>query len=283
MNKRKILFYLFAMCALILQACNLPGKAATGEPTVDPLLAAQMTITALAGQSTPTEPPPTFTALPTLSPTSVSTATPAFTQTPSFAYVTLSEATNCRVGPAVSFGLVDTFLVGQTIEVVGKHPFENYWYIRSPNNSSVYCWLWGFYATGGNLGNVPVLTPPPTYTPAPTPSFDATYVNYGSCVGWWTRINLKNTGQIAFKSMIVSITDTVTSETRNFSKDGFQDVNACVLSTVTPTLGPGESYTVVSPSLAADPGGHKLSVNIKLCTEIGQGGTCVSKIIEFTP
>ena len=283
MNDRKTLLFLFAMFALVLQACNLPGNAPTSEPTADPLLAAQMTITALAGQSTPTNVPPTFAPLPTLSPTPESTSTPAFTPTPSFAYVTLSEATNCRVGPAISFSLVDTFLVGQTIEVIGKHPFDNYWYVRSPNNSSVYCWLWGFYATGGNVGNVPVLTPPPTYTPAPAPSFDAAYVNYGSCIGWWTRISLKNTGQIAFKSMTVSITDTVTSETRNFSKDGFQDVNACILSAVTPTLGPGESFTIVSPSLAADPGGHKLSVNVTLCTDIGQGGSCVAKTIEFTP
>jgi len=282
MKKRKTIFYLIAMSILTLQACNLPGNA-TAEPTEDPLIAAQMTITALAGQSTPTGVPPTFTALPTLSPMPEFTSTPAFTATPSFAYVTLSQATNCRVGASVEFALVDTFQPGQTIEVVGKHPFDNYWYVRSPNNPSVYCWMWGFYATGANLGNVPVLTPPPTYTPAPVPGFDATYVNYGSCIGWWTRINLKNTGTLALKSVSISITDTITSETRVSTKDGFQDVNACVLSTVTSTLGAGEAYTVVGPSLSADPGGHKLSATITLCTETGQGGSCASKTIEFTP
>ena len=282
MKKQKSIFYLISMSIFVLQACNLPSNA-TVEPTQDPLIAAQMTITALAGQSTPTEVPPTFTALPTLSPTPEFTSTPAFTSTPSFAYVTLSQATNCRVGPAVSFALVDTFPVGQIIEVIGKHPFDNYWYVRSPNNPSVYCWLWGYYATGANLNNVPVLTPPPTYTPAPAPAFDASYVDYGSCIGWWTRFNLKNTGQIAFKSMSISVTDTITSETRVSTKDGFQDVNACLLSAVTSTLGAGEAYTVVGPSLSTDPGGHKLSANITLCTETGQGGSCVSKTIEFTP
>ena len=283
MNRQKTLFYLLAVFALLLQACNLPGNAATGEPTLDPLVAAQMTITALAGQTTPTESLPTFTALPTLTSAPESTSTPVFTATPSFAYVTLSEATNCRVGPAVSFSLVDTFLTGQTIEVIGKHPFDNYWYVRSPNNPSVYCWLWGFYATGANLGSVPVLTPPPTYTPAPEPSFDASYVDSGKCISWWTRINLKNTGQVTFKSISISITDTVTSETRVSTLDGFQDVNACILSVITPTLGPGEAFTVVSPSLSADPTGHKVSATIKLCTETGQGGLCASKSIEFTP
>ena len=283
MRKQRTLFYLTVLVVLILQACNLPSNAPTGEPTIDPLIAAQMTITALAGQNTPTQVLPTFTEPPTFTPTMEFTATPAFTQTPSFAYVTLSEATNCRVGPGVAFNLVDTFQVGQTIEVVGKHPFDNYWYVRSPKNSNIYCWLWGFYATGANLSNVPVLTPPPTYTPLPAPSFDAIYVNSGSCIGWWSRINLKNTGLTAFRSVTISVKDTVTNETRSESKDGFQDVNACVLSPITSSLGSGDTYTVVAPSLSADPTGHKVSATITLCTETGQGGSCTSKTIEFTP
>jgi len=268
---------------LVIQACNLPNSAATEEPTVDPMLAAGMTLTAAAELNTPTEALPTFTPLPSLTPTPEFTATPNFTPTPAFAYVTLSEATNCRVGPGVDYALVDTFLVGQTIEVIGKHPYDNYWYVRSPNNPAVYCWLWGFYATGANLNNVPVLTPPPSPTPAPKPDFKSSYVNSGSCIGWWTRIKLNNTGPVAFKSMSISIKDTVTNETRNASGDGFQDVNACILSSVILSLGPGSSLTVVAPSLSADPTGHKVAVSTTLCTEVGQSGTCISETIEFTP
>ena len=142
MKKRKTILYLIVISMFILQACNLPSNSPTNEPTEDPLIAAEMTITALAGQVTPTEAPPTFTALPTLTPTPEFTPTPASTSTPSFAYVTLSEATNCRIGPGLAYDLVDTFLVGQTIEVVGKHPSDNYWYVHSPNNPNVYCWMW---------------------------------------------------------------------------------------------------------------------------------------------
>jgi len=286
MNKQKIIFTLGTLVVLLLQACNLPNESQTQESEIDPLVAAEMTITALAGsvtQPATQEVLPTFTELPTLSPTPEFTAAPAFTATPSFAYITLSEATNCRVGPAVAFNLVDTFVVGQTIEVVGKHPFDNYWYVRSPKNASVYCWLWGYYATGANLGNVPVLTPPPTYTPAPVPAFDASYVNSGKCISWWTRIYLKNTGPTDFKSISISLKDTVTDQTSNSLLDGFQDVNACVLSTIAPKLGPGDVYTVVAPSLSADPTGHKVTATITLCSEIAQGGTCTSKTIEFTP
>jgi hypothetical protein len=286
MKRQKTTLYLTFIVVFMLGACNLPSNASDGTPTVDPLIAAQETITALAEQATPTEALPTFTPSPTLSPTPEFTVTSALTSTPTFAYVTLSEATNCRVGPGQAFTLVDTFLVGQTIEVVGKHPFDNYWYVRSPNNASVHCWMWGFYATGANLNNVPVLTPPPTYTPVPQPSFNASYVNSGNCVApaiWWTRINLTNTGQVAFRSITISIRDTVTNETKSESKDGFQDVNACLLSSVTASLGPGEAYTVVAPSLSADPSGHLVSATITLCTATGQGGTCTSKTIEFTP
>src|SRR5690554_532127 len=74
MKKQKTFLYLSAIFMVIIQACNLPSA----EPTVDPLEAAQLTITALAQtqESVPTETPqPTFTSLPTLSPTPEFTAT----------------------------------------------------------------------------------------------------------------------------------------------------------------------------------------------------------------
>jgi hypothetical protein len=264
---------------LILPACNLPAQATE----VDPVLAAQLTLTAAAALTPSLTPSVTSTASPTASPTVALSSTSALTGTPTFPYVTLSQATNCRTGPSQVYTLLDTFQVGQTIQVIGKHPFDSYWYVRSPNNSNVTCWMWGFYATGGNLGNVPIFTPPPTYTPVPLPTFDVAYVDSGKCLGWWTRINLKNTGTLPLKSMSISLKDTVTNETRNSSSNGFQDVNACVLSTVDPSLEPNESYTIVSPSLNADPTGHLLSATITLCTDVSQGGTCATKVLEFTP
>jgi len=302
MRKQRIVLSLTVVLVLVLQACNLPSGAPTEEPTPDPLVAAQLTITALAEQNPPTEAIPTFTALPSLSPTPEFTSTPAFTQTPAFAYLTLSQATNCRVGSAVEFELVDTFQPGQTIEVVGKHPFDNYWYVRSPNNPGVYCWMWGAYAPGANLNNVPILTPPATYTPVPTatatssggviippiivvikPSFTASYVNQGKCLNWWARIAINNSGMVDVKSISISLKDTITNKTSNSSLDGFQDVSACALTQIIPTLAAGQSTTVVSPSLSDDPTGHKLSATITLCTQPGLGGGCSSSTIEFTP
>jgi hypothetical protein len=287
MQRRKTILYLTIMIILVLQACNLPSDAATEEPTIDPMLAAGLTLTAAAELNTPMEALPTFTPLPSLTSTPVFTNTPNLTPTPTFAYLTLSTATNCRGGASTDFGIVDTFNIGQTIEVVGKHPFDNYWYVRSPNNPAVYCWMWGFYATGANLNNVPVLTPPPTPTSAPQPDFSSSYVNSGQCVvpvnSWWSRVNITNTGPIALKSIAMTIKDTVSSETKNSSKDGFQDVNSCLLQPINSVLDPAESATVVTPSLAGDPTGHKVELTLKLCTETGQAGICVTKTIEFTP
>ena len=286
MKKYKtILVPLLIIIMLVLQACNLPNSAAT-EESIDPLVAAEMTITALASTnpqpSATVEVLPTFTELPTLSPTPENTATPAFTATPTFAYITLSEATNCRIGPGVAFDLVDTFLVGQTIEVIGKHPFENYWYVRSPNNPSLYCWMWGQYATGANLNNVPVLTPPPSPTPAPVPSFTLEYVNTGKCIGWFARFNVTNKGAVDFKSVSVSVKDTVTDETKTTTVNGFQGVDSCTLSAITPKLGPGEAYIITSSSPAIT-GLHKFSATVTLCTGENQGGTCVSQVVEYNP
>jgi len=288
MQKQKIILSLTVIMVLMLQACNLPSSQVDEEPTVDPVLAVGMTLTSLAELTPPTEALPTFTPLPTLTATPEFTTTPNFTPTPTFAYVTLSTATNCRAGASIDFPILDTFDIGLTIEVVGKHPFDNYWYVRSPKNPSLYCWMWGEYATGGNLGNVPVLTPPPSPTPAPKPDFTSSYVDSGGpCPGWWTRINLKNTGPAAFKSISMSITDKNTdkntSETKSKSMDGFQDVSACALSSVKNRLDPGESTIVVAPSLSADTTGHVVSFSATLCTENGQGGTCISETIEFTP
>ena len=54
------------------------------------------------------------------------------------------------------------------IETIGRDLNGNYWYIRNPSSSNGYCWLWGEYATvTGNVGALPVFTPPPTPTPMP--------------------------------------------------------------------------------------------------------------------
>lgn len=301
--KANTTFYIYIiLISFILQACNLLGTVSTPDTELDPVLAAQMTITA-AGLNQQLSSTATYTVIPVLSPMSAYTLTPVLTGTPAFAYVTLSEVTNCRTGADVTFELVDTFQVGQTIQVMGKHSFDNYWYVRSPNNPNINCWMWGLYATGANLDNVPALTPPATYTPVstatststPTPTsaplvtadthpvFVPTYVNYGKCFNWWSRIKLQNVGTVTVRSMAISVKDTITGEFQEMGSNGFQDINACATSTVIPELAMGNTATIYTPLLSGDPTGHKISATITLCTENGLRGTCSSSVLEYTP
>jgi hypothetical protein len=62
-RKNTLIHFGFALILVFLQACNLPGGAPDGTPTVDPLEAAALTVTAAALQADATA---TFTALPEL-------------------------------------------------------------------------------------------------------------------------------------------------------------------------------------------------------------------------
>ena len=285
LKHKPITFIILSVMVIITQACNLPGSVAATQ-TVDPLVAAQLTVAA-ASTANAIQTTPSFTPQATLTFTPVFTSTPAFTlppaitSTPSFSYVTLSVATNCRTGPGKTYILIDTFNPGQTIEVLGKNPTGEYWYVRSPNNQSVFCWLWGFYATGGNLGSVAMFTPPPS--PTSVPSFEATYAGMDTCVGWWVEITLKNIGAVAFKSFSISVKDTVTNVTLNSSSNEFTNNDGCLSSGNNSKLDLEEVYTISSPAFVADPTGHKISATITLCADDDLGGQCNVKTIEFTP
>lgn len=159
---------MYLVAIVVVFACNLPGGAPpeTEEPDLE------LTITALANlgaQATTGSTSPQETATPEF------TATAGATSTPSVPQVSVSTNTNCRVGPGVIYDLVDSLLIGQTAEVVGKNSgVPNYWVIKRINGSGT-CWLWAEYATvSGNTSNLPEYPVPPTPTPSPTPTATAT-------------------------------------------------------------------------------------------------------------
>lgn len=279
-------FLMIVIGVMVIQACNLPSAGMEMPVQIDPLAAAQLTVTAAAGQNQATDipvmtVPATLTLAPTLTLTPAATLPPAATSTPSFSYITVSVATNCRSGPGKSYDLIDTFNPGQTIEVFGKNSSGEYWYVRSPNNQTVFCWMWGFYATGGNLGSVAMFTPPPSPTSAPT--YEVSYAGLDSCVGWWVEINMKNIGTTAFKSISISVKDTVTGVTLNSSSEEFTNNDGCLSTSNISKFDPGEVFTVSSPAFVADPTGHIVKAAITLCTDDSLGGQCSVKNIEFKP
>jgi hypothetical protein len=269
-------------------ACYVPGT--TPIPDQD-LLGTMVAQTVAAGQtqSAPTVTPisivtatPTFTFTPTLSPTPTLTFTPVFTSTPLIPLISVSVPTNCRVGPGKVFERVGALLVGEVAEVVGRDPTGNYWYIRNPDASGDFCWLWGEYATlTGNFAALPMFTPPPT--PTPEPAFDLSYNGKDTCSGWWVDLEVENTGGITFRSISITVKDTVLGTTLNSSTDGFTEKSGCSGTVTKDTLSPGDTRIVSSPAFDYDPAGNKIRATVTLCSNKGLNGMCVTDTITFTP
>jgi hypothetical protein len=273
-------------------ACYSPTVAL---PTTDPNFVGTMvaqTVVAVQTQTgqgfipntgnspTPTE---TFTPeLPTITPTVTLTPTPIFTATPLVPLISVSVATNCRLGPGKVYDRTGALLVGETAEVVGRDPTGNYWFIRNPDVANDFCWLWGEYATlTGNYAALPLMTPPPT--PTPSPSFSASYEGRDTCNGWWVDIILENTGTTTFRSISITVKDTVTGVTHTISADEFTDFDSCSDYVSKATLEPDGMRVMSSPKFDYDPHGNKINATITLCSNKGLNGTCVTEKFSFTP
>lgn len=286
---------LFASALMIIAlACNIPFAAA---PTQDPgaaLTSAAQTIAVAVNQTLgPIQPLPpaatqspqpgeTFTALPTLTLTATLSPTPNFTATSSTPLLSVTKATNCRVGPGKVYDYLGGLYVGQTAEVYGRNSSSNYWYIRLPENPTIFCWVTGEFATVvGNASALPVYTPPPT--PTPPPDFELTYAGMDVCVGWWAELKMKNIGPLAFKSYQLVMKDITTGISMSSSGNGFTDLGGCLASGIIASLEPGQSYILSGPIFAYDINNHKMRATLKLCSLPGLAGVCVPKTIDFKP
>jgi hypothetical protein len=272
-------------------ACNFsnvvtPDPNSVDTSVVQTLVAIQLQGTQSAIPISAAEsatPIPTFTPeTPTLSPTPTLSATPVFTGTPQIPQITVSLATNCRVGPGKAYARVGALLVGETADVYGRNPTGNYWYIRNPDSGSEFCWLWGEYAAlVGNTLALPVFTPPPT--PTPVPAFKASYDGLDACVGWWVEIELTNSGSVDFESISLTVKDTDTNTSLSTDGNIFTNLDGCATSKTRETLASGKRVTVSSPPFGYDPTGHKIRATITLCSNNNQKGVCITDEIKFTP
>ncbi len=269
-------------------ACVLPATTSTPDPNVINTAIAQ-TVAAMVSKAAPSLAPiitatdtPIFTFTPTLTPTETVTPSPVFTATPLVPQISVSVATNCRVGPGKIYDRVGALLVGEVAEVSGRDPTGTYWLIRNPESGAEFCWLWGEYATvTGNFAGLPMFTPPPT--PTPVPNFIASYGGKDTCVGWWVDIDLDNTGGVAFESVSLTLRDTVTNTVQSVYSNNFTDIDGCLDSETKESLSPGGTRTISSPAFAYDPAGHKLRATITLCSNNDNNGTCITQVITFTP
>jgi hypothetical protein len=292
-NIRRLIFSVGSLLAIL--ACSVQSFLPVTDPSADSTAAA-LTISAAIQNLASATPFPANTFVPPLPPAQPPTLTftppgptapPTFTPNPYFTatvanvpLITVSVDTNCRVGPGKAYELVGALLTGETVEVFARDPTGNYWYIRNPDDHNSFCWVWGEYATiTGNTSTLPVYTPEPTPTPAP--NFDVNYANRDSCVGWWVKFAIKNTGSMPFESIKLDVKDTNTSTNVSSIYNEFTTFKGCGGKKVMDPLNPGDSVTVNSSPFAYELRGHKFKATITLCTDDGLTGVCVSKTITF--
>jgi hypothetical protein len=296
------IFPAFIVLLLVTIACSGPAIS-TADPNLLGTSVAQtafvaFTLSAQASSATPIVQTatltlaPTFTFTPeppTLTPTSTLTPTPSSTPTPAVPLISVSVPTNCRSGPGKVYDYRGALLVGEITEVVARDATGNYWYVRNPDSAGNFCWLWGNYATiSGNISVLPIYTPPPTptptFTPTPSPSFRASYTSLDTCgTNWWLDIRIRNNGSISFKSVDISVRDTVSNVEVVDLSDGFTDIDGCVKTTTKDVIAPGDTYLLSSPPFTYNPTGHDIRVVLTLCSETGQKGTCLTDKFNVTP
>lgn len=297
----------FIMLAVASMACIVPSISTPAPPdaglpgalntSIAQTVIAELTVgTPIASPQIDASATFTFTPeVPTVTPTVSLTPTITLTPTPLIPLISVSVATNCRNGPGKVYDRVGALLVGETAEVFGRDPGSNYWYIRNPKGSPAFCWVWGNYATlTGPFLLLPILTPPPTPTPTftplptftatPSPSFKSDYISKDSCSGaWWPEIKLRNNGTIAFRSIFISVKDTVTGVTNAQINDGFTDRNGCLETLTRDKISAGDTYLLSAPAFNYDPAGHLMETAITLCSDTGQKGLCATRRFEFIP
>ena len=285
MNYRVRLFALVFLAALLFAACSLPGTSGTpaGEDNAAQTAGAETALAAIV-QTQLAQVTPVLAASAThdLSVTEPPTLTPTATQspTPTTPEVSVSVDTNCRVGPSKVYDYLGALVVGEKAQVLGRDPGNGYWYVRL--SSGVMCWVWGEYATvTGDVSLLPIFTPPPT--PTPPPDFSVEYSYLESCVGWDPGFKVTNTGGVTFKSYYVKVRDTVTNEVQDEYGNNFDRRTGCTVSEAIPSLPQGKTGWIYANSFVANPTGHLMKAEIKLCTEINQAGVCINKSLDFTP
>jgi hypothetical protein len=218
----------------------------------------------------------------TPSPTLTQTPTAVFTLTPIYAMVSVSVATNCRSGPGTTYDIVGYFLVGESTRVYGRDPKSLYWFIRNPDDHYGFCWISGKYASlSGNLSVVPIYTVQPTATYQPNVVID--FVGLDSCQNWWAEFNLSTSTSSVYKSIKITVLDTVANVSVVRTTDGFQNQNGCMVSVTKTVFDQNHPVVVSAEPFSYDPSGHKLKATIKLCSKKGLTGDCISSTFIFTP
>lgn len=288
-RKRFLIISILIVALSVISGCEKPASAGNMDATVAINVAVAQTAAVLQTQAAQTisayaQANPTATLTPQVSPTS------KFTATPEDFFVTLSKDTYCRTGTSSKFPSVMFVTAGQTLEVISRNPTNDYYYVKDPNHTNTYCWLWGEFASpSGDQEILPVYTsiplPTPTRTPTPAPDFSYAYEGKDTCGGtYYLRFRVNNTGKAVWQTISINLNDSSTGEGTLHSSGDFVDYAGCAASFSQSDLAPNEEGVIATYNggqFSADPTGHTVSVTITLCQS--ETGGCASKSFTVVP
>jgi len=256
-----------------------PAKTQSAQQTVDRLTRQAPTLTPSISPTRPTATPiPTNTLPFSLLSLTPPTLTPTATTIPLI--ITAVADTNCRLRPAPDEQRLGIFYAGQQATVYGTNADQSWWYIKNPENSAEYCWVWsGSITVSGEIADLPLITPA---TPLPFTDFEITFSNMHLCID--TRFlvfRVENTG-----------TETLYVATIAVKNKGGETLHSDILwapymneaSWCPPgryTLESGKRGFIYIKKVDKIKRGVRLWAEVKICTEKKPGQTCVEKTVQF--
>ncbi|MBI9050552.1 MAG: hypothetical protein JEZ00_14110 [Anaerolineaceae bacterium] len=116
---------------------------------------------------TPTDMVPSVTPTQTSTPTVI---TPTLTPTAENAMASSDQTVNCRSGPGIVYGIRGAMHEGETAPIVGQNNARTWWLVDLASFGTN-CWVSGTLVNvSGNIGNIGLVSDPPTPTFTITPS-----------------------------------------------------------------------------------------------------------------
>ncbi len=166
MKVHRLVLSITLILILTLTSCNLRSTQDKQNEAISlSYTAAAQTVQAAQALITPTvtdtPAPPTVTDTVAAPPT-VAQAQPS--ATPSGTFFVVDVGANCRSGPDTVYDKVTSFQAGSYLTLVGHNSDNSWWYILTGNTN---CWISASTGhTTGPLGNLPLISAPPTPTSA---------------------------------------------------------------------------------------------------------------------
>ena len=283
---------------LLISACaGLAPANPIGENELHTLVAGSMTAVAHEVGFTMTflaPPTDTPTATATVTPTITQTEKPTLTPTDQVLVLKITGNTNCRRGASTYFPVITTFSSGAVLDVLGRNPAGDYFFVRPTGQNGKGCWIWKEFATVmGDIESLPVFTPVPTPEPTQTATlppqavFSAVYSGLTACgSGFAANFTITNTGILALQSVrvqnYVEGIDAPFTHTSNSFTQWSHNKKYAIVGEI-PLKGSAVVSTCDPGGFNSNPAGLKVTAEVYICPGEGLSGACSNITVNYVP